>query len=157
MGKMVEFSPAERTDLEKVVFELEEDWHGYGTESMWAERIDENEFRLRNSPFYAKGVSFLDEVETINVMGQNVFKEVLQAGGHSTYRIIIFQEQYEINFERFWEPLETIGCNYERATEILFAIDVPPTTDVQEVCRLLDVGSEEGVWDFEEGHRGHPG
>lgn len=39
---------------------------------------------------------------------------------------------------------------------ILYAIDVPPETDIYAVCAILDEGKAQDVWYFGEGHVGHP-
>ncbi len=75
--------------LVKVVFFLGEDeWHGYETESVWAEQVSDTRCRLRNTPFYAKGVSFEDVVFVQKKKGSLWFESVSLAGGHSTYRVI---------------------------------------------------------------------
>jgi hypothetical protein len=47
----------------KICFQLDQnEWHGYATESVWAQHVAGNRFRLLNTPFFAKGVSYLDVV-----------------------------------------------------------------------------------------------
>ncbi|MCP5335133.1 MAG: DUF4265 domain-containing protein [Oceanospirillaceae bacterium] len=41
---------------------MKNQWHGYESESVWAEKISNDRCRIRNTPFYAKGVSFEDVV-----------------------------------------------------------------------------------------------
>ncbi len=54
-----------RPALRKLFFRLEENaWHGSATESLWAEPVQAGRYRLRNSPFYAFGVSAEDVVFT---------------------------------------------------------------------------------------------
>src|SRR5688500_14860351 len=48
-------------DLEKILFELPN--HDFGAESMWARPLGEDLFEVRNIPFHAYGVNFLDVVE----------------------------------------------------------------------------------------------
>src|SRR5580658_7939838 len=47
----------------KVIFYLEKGELPYETESVWAERLPDNRFRILNSPFFAFGVSYEYEVE----------------------------------------------------------------------------------------------
>jgi len=50
-------------ELVKVAFQLEpEACHGSGTETLWAERVDERRFRLRNVPFFVFGVAAGDVI-----------------------------------------------------------------------------------------------
>ena len=64
-------------------------------------------------------------------------------------------ETTEEKFARDWEPLEKLGCTYERANRRLVAIDVPPRSDVYAVYAVLEDGEKDGLWEFEEGHCGH--
>ena len=142
-------------NVEKIYFDLEEDWHGYKSESVWGEVLDSNRYILRNVPFYVKGVSVEDHIRVMEKEGQLWFEEVVKHSGHSTYRIIITGDNAlpELNE---WASLEELGCTYEKGTGNLYAVDVPPTTDIYAVYGLLEQGEKEGFWEFEEGHCGHP-
>jgi uncharacterized protein DUF4265 len=144
--------------LVKVTFELEpSDWHDHATESVWAEHLGDNKYRVKNVPFYACGVSYDDVViANPNQEGQLIVQGVGQRGGHSTYRVILNPETTDEKFKAAWEKLESLGCTYERATERLIAIDVPPETDVYEAYSELEAGEKANVWGFEEAHCGHP-
>lgn len=148
---------AKAKELIKIVFILEaEAWHGYATETVWAEEIGGGRYRLRNAPFYAFGVSAEDVVFTkSDSEGRLIFAGVSLHGGHSTYRIIWLQPHDEVTFRNFWEPLEVLGCTYEQAYDYLLAVDVPPKADIYNVYQLLERGEAAGIWHFEEGHCGH--
>ena len=145
--------------LVKVFFNLgDADWHRYDTESAWAESVSSSRYRLRNTPFFAKNVSAEDVIFVKEQDGVLVYESTSIAAGHSTYRILINKDLPSKHFEKYWKPLEKLGCTYESADRektILLAIDVPPFADIHEVYRLLDKGEEEGFWSFEEGHCGH--
>jgi hypothetical protein len=149
--------------LVKIRFELDpSDWHGCGVETLWAEPIAEGEcriFDLRNSPFYAMGVNNLDRVRGKATEGYLVydFVEVIERGGHSTYMLLMQPGDARIN--AFWNRLEGMGCTYESTTrdfgsgrQLLYSVDVPPTSDVDEVYEVFEEGLKEGVWDFQEGY-----
>ncbi len=144
--------------LVRVRFKLEPNaWHGHVTERLWAEKVGGNRYRLRNSPFYAKGVSFLDIVfAEPDPDGQLVFIGVSLRSGHSTYRVMLKIALGQPAFREHWDPLEELGCRYEGVHGKLLAVDVPPTADIYRVYKLLESGEEAGTWDFEEGHCGHP-
>ncbi len=144
--------------LVKVTFSLEPGaWHGHATERLWAEVVAGNRYRLRNSPFFARGVSVEDVVfaET-GTDGQRVFAGTSLAGGHSTYRLMLKVAVDSEVFRARWLPLERQGCSFEGVKGKLLAVDVPPKADIHGVYALLQTGAEAGVWDFEEGHCGHP-
>jgi hypothetical protein len=146
---------SKKEKLDKIYFDLEEDWHGHKTESLWAERLDNGSFRLRNVPFYAKGVSCEDIIEVKKVDNLNIFNKVIKGGGHSTYRIIRHPKTSDEDFIKYWTSLEKIGCTYEKGEGRLYAVDVPETTNIYDCYSLLTLGEKEDVWDFEEGHCGH--
>jgi len=144
--------------LVKVVFELGDDWHGFSSESVWAEKVSNNRCKLKNSPFYVKDVS-LEDVIFVNKKseGHFLFESISLRGGHSTYRIVISKSTSEEYFEKYWNPLKQLGCSYEAVDNIysVLAVDVPSNVDIYEVYERLSEGEKVNVWDFEEGHCGH--
>lgn len=141
-------------DLVRIVFELEPDaWHGNATERLWADRVGPDRYRLRNTPFFAFGVSHGDVVLGEERDGQVFFKATTIRSGHSSYRIRLRNEDDRSAFLRYWEPIARMGCTYEGGP--VMAIDVPAPTDIHSIYRLLEAGEAAGVWDFEEGHCGH--
>lgn len=142
-------------DLVRVLFQIEPDaWHGSVTERLWAEPIGHGRFRLQNTPFFAFGVSFLDVVFGEERDGELVFSGISLRGGHSTYRLMPMKERRG-EFSQYWTPLEDLGCSYEEEGRVL-AVDVPPNANIYKIYDLLEEGHSANVWDFEEGHCGHP-
>jgi hypothetical protein len=149
--------PTTYCDLVKVSFEVPPDSiPGGGTEIIWAEDLGGGSYRIRNSPFYVKGISFEYIVRAKEKEDQLLFSDVAGRGGHSTYRLFLRDGRSEDDFIRAWEPLEQLGCSYEGATKRLLAIDVPPETNIYEAYKRLQDGEAAGIWDFQEGHCGHP-
>lgn len=141
--------------LVKVMFVLEPGaWHGSATETLWAEPLGAGRYRLKNSPFYAFDVSFQDIVLAQERGGSLVFIETIERGGHSTYRLIVKAERM-IDLERYWSPMQAMGCTYEEGLGGLLAVDVPADTDIFKVYAMMEAGERAGVWSFEEGHCGH--
>jgi hypothetical protein len=155
---MDEHAQKGQTDLVKVAIDLGEgQWHGHVAETMWAAPVADHRYRLDNVPFYALGLSYGDVVVAApDDDGQLRVRGVLERGGHSTYRVFVTKTVDDPGFSRFWSRLEKLGCSYERATERLLAIDVPRETDIYRTYAVLEEGKKKGVWDFEEGHCGHP-
>jgi hypothetical protein len=145
---------------EKVIFDTDGNaWHGTTAERLWATPVGIRLYRLENSPLYAYGVSYQDVVVARKDADTLLrFVSVQSRGGHSTYRVVLKAASTKADFERHWKPLEQLGCTYESSAdpENVFAIDVPPSTDVYVVYPLLEDGERDGVWEFEEGHCGHP-
>lgn len=148
--------------LSKIEFTLDPaDWHRSSSETLWVKPLAGSDeagvFVLENSPFYAKGVSYLDVVRAVEHDGENRFVSIVAPGGHSTYRLLVDGRSAE--FATWWQKLQRLGCTYE-STDFggrkLFAVDVPPATDIYAVYRILEDGEKQHVWMFEEGHVGHP-
>ncbi|WP_058332458.1 DUF4265 domain-containing protein [Phaeobacter sp. CECT 5382] len=145
--------------MHKVIFDLGSDiWHGHSTESVWATNLGSGVYRLENSPFFAKGISFRDAVMTSQVEGQIKVVGLGPKSGHSTYRILVLQDKHDPGlFAESWKPLEHLGCSYEHGNfgYQLYAIDVPASVDIETAYAFLERGEQKGAWDFEEGLCGH--
>jgi uncharacterized protein DUF4265 len=144
----------------KIIFDTDGNaWHGMTAERLWATPVGISLYRLENLPLYAYGISYQDVVVAREDAGGSLrFVSVQNRGGHSTYRVVLKEAATRSDFEMYWKPIEQFGCTYEssRDPENIFAIDVPPSTDVYDVYPLLENGERDGVWEFEEGHCGHP-
>ena len=147
----------------KVRFELDIlDWHGHGSETLWAEPITKSEwrhFRIKNSPFFTLEISNLDIVEAIPTADNRIFdfRKIIDRSGHSTYMLIL-----ETSLDRvvtYWRMLEKLGCSYESmhinlsiGEKILYSVDVPPHADIYEVYEIMERGKENGLWLVQAGH-----
>lgn len=146
-------------DLTKVLIEIPKtDWHSISTETLWAKALGDNLFRLENSPFYAKGYSFLDTVwaDFDPQRGFPVVRKTIQRSGHSTYALYVSSGVESNNaFSSHWEPLGEIGCSFEGADNKLLSVDVPAKTNIFEAYRLMQAGEDAGAWGFQEQDVGH--
>lgn len=147
------------SNLTKIFFQLERDqWHGYATESLFAEELADGKFRLENSPFFVKGVSFGDMINAVWSQDRYVFTKVIVHSGNSTYRVLFSKDADLSKLADYWKPLEKLGCTFEENNKLslkMLTIDVPSNADIYTVYRHLEAGVDAGVWDFEEGHCGH--
>lgn len=156
--QVIKIAKKKPTGLVKIVFNLGENaWHGFATERVWAEPVADGRYRLRNSPFYASGVSFEDIVfAKPSKNGDLYFTEVSIRSGHSTYRLFAKHDVNSGEFNKYWQPLQALGCSFEQATKHYLSVDIPPKADIYQVYGLLQAGESAGAWEFEEGHCGHP-
>lgn len=123
------------------------------TETLWADDLGESRYRLRNSPWYIYNISLGDIVRARPAEdGMLEFVEVLERSGRSTFRVLVREGVDRATFERFWQPLEALGCSYEHAKGRLFAIDAPLGVDLGQVAALLAKGEADAVWDWEAGY-----
>jgi len=130
-------------------------WHGFESETVWVQGLSNRTLMLRNSPFFAKGLSNLDVVDAKIENNELIFVGVLVKGGHSTYRVIPDNAISDVRFLEYWKKLAALGCTYESYSGInlkIYSVDVPPTSDVKAVYSILQAGEKNGIWDFEEGH-----
>lgn len=139
--------------LVKVGFKLpKSDWHSHTVEWLWAEPLSNNLYRLRNSPFYAHGYSFLDVVEgTTTEEGIYIVKNI-KPSNHSTYRIAFYNDKIpQIDYLKYIDELLKSGCNYE-SHDYLFTIDVPPQVDIKKIYKIMEKKEKEEIWGFQEGY-----
>lgn len=154
--------------LTKMSFVLDPaEWHRSPGESFWVEPVltgtpDKVGFVLQNSPFFVRGVSFLDTVRGKEADDGNLeFDGVIARGGHSTYMLLVPPDSPL--FEEFWQRLKRLGCSYEGGGEmdlsigprLLYSVDVPEASDIHAVIAVLDGGEHQGVWMYQTGHLGH--
>lgn len=153
---MIKFSEKKGVKLVKIVFELKKtDWHNSLSESVWAEEKGNGLYRMDNVPFYAYGVSYNDLIEAkVNKNGELIFRQVVEHSGHSTYRFFVNKGIDRGKFNEYWEKLEKHGCTYEKGFGTLYAVDVPPQANIEEVYKILEEGEKKGIWGFEEAHFG---
>ena len=152
----------------RVIFRLNSDeWHGNSSEGLWAEPLEGSDsgdlYRLRNSPFFARGVSFEDVVRakpSEEYGGTLEATALIQKCGHSNYMLLF--EEGDKRVADIWTKLKDMGCAYE-STAIklsigkrwLYAVDVPPLADITKVQAILKEGEEQGIWMCQEGSLGH--
>lgn len=145
--------------LTKVLIPVEPaDWHSVGSETLWATPVGPSVYRLENSPFYAKGFSYLDIVvaEFVAAEGFPVVQCVLQASGRSTYTLwVIAGVDDNGMFAKYWQPIEDLGCTFEGAHSKLLSVDVPSLADVSKALSLMQLGEDAGVWYFQEQNYAH--
>jgi len=137
----------------KIAFDLDPaDGHGYETETVWAEPVGGDRFRLQNSPFFAFGVSAEDVVSAVPARkGIYKFQQVVQMGGHSTYRIFLQDSTIADDcFLTRWHEIQALGATYENGNGRFVSVDIPPETDIRKIYCLLEQGEKDGVWAFEE-------
>ena len=123
-------------------------------ETMWAIRQDDDTYVLDNSPFDAYNVSYKDRITAKFENGMLIFQNVVERGGHSTYRVKLNKGAEHSDFLKYWPQLALLGCTYEGAADArrLYSIDVPEVSAVEQVYTYLEQLEKKGAWEFEEAH-----
>jgi hypothetical protein len=134
---------------EKVAFRLTPDEDGFPPadwEHLWADAVGGDQFRLDNTPFFARDVSCGDIVKAVREGELNVFQEVVRSGGHGTVRVILNPD----SALDFVSRMSDMGCQVE-VSHIpgYIAIDVPPSVRKADLLRYLDHGEAAGLWEYE--------
>lgn len=136
----------------KILFDLErvDDYPPFEVESVWADKIVDGMFRIDNIPFYVRGLALDDVVRAKPTSdGAWQFDSIAKTSGHSTLRVVFFESDIQ---EAFCKELEALGCQWEGAYEpSLIAVDVPPSSDLSMVLKVLADGCEKELFDYEEG------
>ena len=138
----------------KISFELVPDDDGYppvGVETLNASRLEENKFRLENTPFFVSGVAYGDIVEARqSPSGGYEFVQCLDESGFKSISIILLSEALDRNL------MDTLrGCNavieYGEFNSIrMVAISVPESFDYSNFRVLLNNFESEGLISYAE-------
>lgn len=144
-------------NMVKIKIPLPEDnLAGADTESVWAEPQGDGTYKIKNVPFYAKGISCEDVVEAEPQDEALVFKRVVRHNGHSTYQIYASGGRTAPDVLVLIGTLQKMHCDIEPATDKLVGVDVLPEADIYKVYETLEDAERNGKIDFQEGHCGHP-
>ncbi|PWB94208.1 hypothetical protein C5689_08830 [Methylosinus sporium] len=154
-GAMVDGKP-------QVLFSLDpQDWHGHGTETLWAEPVEGSDwtrFRLLNSPYFVMGVAFRDIVVATPRAESGIFDftRVAETSGHSTYMLLVDGEEVLAGSD--WRLLKAMGCSYESmhvdltvGRKLLLSVDIPDLVDIAEAHAIIAEGESKGFWLYQIG------
>ena len=136
----------------KIGIETEyEDSDDIEVEFIWADRLGDNRYQIKNFPFFAYGVSFDDIVEALPKYDDDPYPyltSVIQKSGHRTLRIILDESaKASERSKSLLAHLASIGCGYEGTNgETYFVINVQPHCDFDAVRDFLN---EENIrWEY---------
>lgn len=108
-----------------------------GLETLWADDLGGGRYRLDNVPFFARDVSLGDVVAAApDASGLPVMTAVLEKSGNRTLWVSF--PGPIAGDHPFLEFLKAAGCSYEGARASLFAVNVPPQSDLAAVARYIE-------------------
>ena len=136
--------------LTKVHIDLPQHW-ATGGESLWAEELGSDLFRIRNVPFFAYGLNFHDVVRATADSPdlKPEIREVVESSGHKTLRILFPKSVERDEQVKLLDSLKEHEAYYERATATHVAIDVEPEGSYNDVYDQLQEWEEAGLLSFE--------
>lgn len=113
--------------------------HAGDVETLWAVPVDENLYRLDNSPFFAYGVSWQDVIEARPAEDQFLeFVRCVRKSGNRTLRVIFRDYRNDDQPAReILRELRNLGCSYEGMQPRMISINVPPRVDLELVTDFL--------------------
>jgi hypothetical protein len=148
---------ADGDERSRVVFDLEpeDDWPPVEREGLWAEPLGEDEYRLDNVPWFARGVASGDRVlAQPDADGVLKVRERLEWSGRYTIRVIpCGSGTAERQVQEVIDTFSVLGAECEGALPSfrVIALDIPPTARLSDIKALLIEGEADGRWGYEEG------
>ncbi len=116
--------------LTKIRFDLQRQDAGISGETVWAERVGQDLYRLRNIPFHTFGFAFGDIVRTAERDGWPTVVGLAQDGGNYAVRIMFAVDSESLQAQEVLRELRSVGCTFEMASGRLVAVDVPLDMEV---------------------------
>ena len=136
--------------LTKVHIDLPNHW-ATGGESLWAQALEADRYRIENVPFYAYDLNFHDIVEarpSAPDLKPSVLR-VLARSGHHTVRVFFGDDVAESDRIAHLSALQGLHVTFERCSARYFALDLEPEADIGEVRERLDALEAAGVLEYE--------
>ena len=134
----------------KLHIDLPNHW-ATGGESLWAEPLGGDRYRLDNVPFYAYDLNLGDVVEARAAspdLKPSVLR-VLERSGHRTVRVFFAEAVSDEARLDYLRSLADLHVSFERATARYVALDLEPGADMDAVRARLDRAQAEGILEYE--------
>ena len=137
-------------NLVKLHIDLPHHW-ATGGESLWAEALGNDLYRIRNVPFFAYGLNFYDIVRATADSAdlKPEIRDVVEPSGHKTLRIIFPKHVSREEQIQLLDQLEEHSASYERADEKNVAIDIEPEGSYSNVYDKLEEWENAKLLSFE--------
>ncbi|RDV27358.1 DUF4265 domain-containing protein [Alteromonas aestuariivivens] len=135
--------------LVKVHVSLPNHWM-IGGESMWAEPLGNDIYRLENVPFFSYSLNFKDEVKAYSDDdGVLEITDVVARSGNRTLRIIFDKSIDRQKQEYYIEQIRDLDCSLERWDETYLAINVRKSAHYLDVIDHFDIWNEKDILAYE--------
>lgn len=118
----------------------------------WALALGDNQYQLKNFPFFFYGLSFDDVFEALPIYADDprpYFTRVIKKSGHRTIRISFENSVKEsTDSQDVLTTLSKMGCGSEGTNgTCFFVINIQPHCNFEEVCSYLTSSSVEFDWE----------
>jgi len=110
-------------------------------ETPWADYLGNDQYQLKNFPFYYYGLSYDDIFEAKPIHEDDdrpYLTKIIKKSGHKTVRII-FEESIKESDKgiKILDAVAEMGCGYEGNGASFFVINIQPHCDFWKVCNYL--------------------
>jgi hypothetical protein len=148
--------PIENEQLTKIHLELP-NHPGSGGESFWAKPLGDDLYELRNSPWFAYNLHFMDVVfaQPPTPDKKPEIIKVVRRSGHKTLRVWFLPEFPLDHRQELLVALNKWKGFFENADGQLYAIDVEPDGDYEAICNQLWEWEQEKKLVYEKGATGN--
>ena len=123
--------------------EIDDDWPPVSVESVWCDPVG-TDFRLRNAPFFIKGLAVNDtfQAEPDPVNG-HIFEFVLVDS--SAHSLIWILNNGQADIDPLLAQFRDLGCSTEGLERFsLYSVDIPPQVADLPLNDLLDTAEKAG-------------
>jgi hypothetical protein len=123
----------------------------FGSESMWAKPLGSDRYEIRNNPFYAYGLNFMDIVIAVpnSKESKPAIKSVFSKSGHTALRVIFLSVLEYDERIRVLENLKVHKCFFEGANKSYFSLDIEPDGNLKLVKDILDKLESQNILGYE--------
>ena len=137
--------------INKIVIPLHKKWHGFSSETLWGEKVDEDIYRIDSIPFFANGLSLNDLVKVKTDKDKRLlYEKTISKGGNCTYRFFFNQDIDSKKRNKYLKLLHNYGdIEYYKGKD-LYALNLSKK-QVHELYKILSRLEKEKILDFEEG------
>ncbi len=122
---------------------------GVGGESLWAAPLGDDLYELRNSPWHARTINWLDVVEarprTENEWPE--FVKVHRRSGHRTIHLYIL-DAGQSRREEILQRCNQLGATYEGMDHTIYALDFAPEIDIAPAIEYVTLLQEQDLADW---------
>ncbi len=125
--------------LVRIHIDLPNHW-AIGGESMWAEPLGNDLYKIENVPFYAYGLNFHDIVRATPDSEGTIpeIRELVETSGHRTFRLFFHKDISKEQQVEILDSFKDLSVSYERANDIYVALDINPDGKYQSVFDKLE-------------------
>ena len=137
-------------NLKKIHVDLPNHWAIDG-ESMWAEELGNDLYRIENVPFHAYGLNYRDVVRAAPDSSETIpeIREVVEPSGRRTIRVFFDKAVDQVAQSKLLDEFKQYDASYEPANDRLIAIDIKSEGSYGAVYDQLEEWIEAGLLEFE--------